>query len=105
MSDSKRIPRLEKLLKDADYILNSVDEDTEVNRKLILSTMQLYKLDIADKRTNECEDMMVELNYEEVNLDALTEVRSYIDLLDGMLAHNNYMYNKVLELALSYYME
>lgn len=102
MNDSQRIPRLERVISDAQYILNSADENTEVNRKIIMSTMQLYKLDVAERRTNESEDIMIELNYEEVNLEALTDVRSYIDMLDGMIAHNNFMYNRILELALSY---
>lgn len=100
--NNKRIPRLEKLLDDLQYELNSADEDIEVNRRIIMSTMQLYKLGIAEERTNESEDILIELNYQEVSLEALSDVRSYIDMLDGMIVHNNEMYNKVIELALSY---
>ena len=102
IDDSKRLPRLERLIEDVKEELNSADENVDVNRKIILSTMQLYKLDIAEKRTQECEDMMIELNYEEINLEALSNVRSYIDSLSGMIAHNNFMYNRILQLALSY---
>lgn len=102
MMKNERLPLLEQLLSDANAILDSGDEDKEVNRKIIMSMCQLYKLDLAERRTNECEDIMIELNYEEINLESLSDVRSYIDFLDGMMVHNSDMYNRILELALSY---
>lgn len=102
LKNDKRLPKLERLIEDAHYILDSVDEDNQVNKEAIMSVMRLVKLDIAEARTLEADNLMLELNYEEVNLEALSGVRSYIDLIDHLLVHNNHMYNRVMKLALEY---
>ena len=72
----------------------------EQDREAILSACIIDKLLIAEDRTMECNDLTIQINYEEVNLDALSKTRSYSNLLDSMISYNNDMYNRVLKIAL-----
>ena len=91
--------KLKVLIDDALYLVNA-RADVDSDREAILAAMITDKLGTANKRVQECDDIMIEVNYQEVDLKALSKVRSYIDLLDSMISYNNDMYNRVMEFSL-----
>ena len=71
------------------------------DREAIMSAMIVNKLSTANKIVSENDDLFIYLNYQEADLNALSKVREYSNLLDSMISYNNNMYNNVLSEALS----
>ena len=72
-------------------------KSTDTNRRVILSAMQVLKLEKAEEVMSSMQDLSLGLIYNELSTNSMETTRESVSLIDTLLLHNSEMYNSIIE--------
>lgn len=71
-------------------------KSTDTNRRVILSAMQVLKLEKAEEVMSSMQDLSLGLIYNELSTNSMETTRESVSLIDTLLLHNSEMYNSII---------